>query len=237
MRRPQQHRIGDIGELRVAHAFVQYGWIVDKLHSDYGFDFLLQRVDKERVTGDFALLQVKATEAESDPGTASPPALRIAAKHQRLWESTPIPTFLVLVDLKEDRLFVASCRGLTAVRMCTGRDNDELSKEDSQRVRPDQFMLLTTESASQIAVEVAEYWARFRATMLSSGAVAHLIPGLGTVATSMVPIVSLLRFNSKLAEVLGYELADSVTMDVMRSLVGREKRLPSGCQPKKPELP
>lgn len=137
MKRPRQHQIGDTGELRVAHAFVQYGWIVEKLNSDYEFDFLLQRVERENVTGDFALIQVKATEAGDAPGAGSPPALRIAAKHQRLWQSTPIPTFLVLVDLNEDRLFIADCRSLAVMQQREVK-NDGLAKEDSRRIRPDQ---------------------------------------------------------------------------------------------------
>jgi|SRR3954466_2185944 len=206
MKRPRQHQIGDIGEQRTAHAFVQYGWIVQKLHSDYGFDFLLQRVDKEMVTGDFALLQVKATEAAIRPETENPSSL-LHAKHKRLWKSTLIPIFLILVDLRDDRLFIAGSdmRGLDG-------GNDGMEKR-LQHVRPDQFMLLTDESASQLTTDVAKYWAKLK-DLIFSDSLNRFTLGIGDVPW----YASILWLNSKLVEILGYELADSVTMDVIRSL-------------------
>lgn len=225
MIRPREHRIGDAGEFLVAHVFVQYGWIVEKLNSDYGFDFLLQRVEGEIVTGDFALLQVKATESGDALGMGRPPALKVTAKHRQLWESTPIPTFLVLVDLNEERLFIADCRrSLTDMKQEV--IGSALPKDGSRRLRPDQFLLLTKESASQIAADVADYWTRIRSAILSSGTVRWLT-GIGRDIASLPhgPILSLLNLNAKLIEILGPELADSVTMNTMRSLFGQAKKI------------
>jgi hypothetical protein len=231
LKRPEQHRIGELGELQTAEAFVHAGWIVQKLSSDYGFDLLIQRVEGEKVTGDLALIQVKATGRLSPGELPSESNISIDPRHQELWDSTPVPTFLVLVDVNDQRLFATPC----GKWLPTARKNDGTGVDEGRaRLKQGQWALLSsTHQFNEISTSVATYWNSFRAAVFL-GEGARFLPGLGAVAgptASFLLLRRLLHLNVSLARVAGEEAANRVTLDIMRSFPGQDKSVARSAVP------
>lgn len=109
MKRPLAHRTGDQAEAEVTKKFLTAGWIVNKLHSDYGFDLLVQRTMKESVTPRFALIQVKGTLRSLESKHNRIKSFRVRLKDVRYWSQVALPAFLAIVDTKQGNVFLVSC--------------------------------------------------------------------------------------------------------------------------------
>jgi hypothetical protein len=233
MKRPSQHLTGELGEMQVAQRLVEHGWIVTKLHSDYGFDFLIQRVEGEIVTSDFALIQVKAVQARVRKAKQSyQRTCRIFSKHLRLWYSCPLPCFLALVSA--GKIYILDSKAV--IRDLRFHENDDGVKERSFSISFPQGTELGSPQIDQMKKSVEEYWADFRNTMLAAEVSVGVLGGAvaGAVVGSSIPLLGsligavaqklerkrnkLLSFNEQLRPLVGEELATKITSDLLRIL-------------------
>lgn len=231
MKRPEQHRIGEWGELHVAATLVQHGWIVEKLQSDYGFDFLIQRTVNDHVTGDFALVQVKASRSQTNRGVL--PSFRITQGHLILWESVPIPAFLIVASTESKECFLLNCK---VVAKSVAAKCIKIGLKDGHSIRVAKSDALDEERFSQLDADIAAYWKEFRGVaakgLLAIG-VSRLMPGIGTVALEVAMLLGVVRsefsriinLNTELRRVLSTEEANRVTVEVIKSFLDKPLKL------------
>src|SRR5258708_4329041 len=109
MTRPDAHRIGDVGEAIVEKAFLKAGWIMNRLHRDYGFDFMAQYVRWRQPTWAYAFVQVKSVEAPLELNRDGAIPFSVAVNHAANWASAPVPAFLAICEIISERVFLVSC--------------------------------------------------------------------------------------------------------------------------------
>lgn len=110
MLRPRAHVVGELGELAFAEAMTAHGWVLTKLTPDYGFDFVGQPVEANKVTADFTLFQVKSVDRELLKHRDGVRAVRIRRKHVDLWSGVPVPVFLAVVEVPTRRIYIANAK-------------------------------------------------------------------------------------------------------------------------------
>jgi hypothetical protein len=229
MKRPSQHRTGEIGELEVAQRLTESGWIVTKLHADYGFDFLIQRVEGETVTSDFALVQVKAVQTPGNPSTnRGSPACRLWSRHLSLWESSPIPCFLAVVDISVRQIYLLDSK--TVIKDLGYQGKDDQPHERSYTVYLPVSSLLDLAQLKKASDAVARYWSEVRKVMLVANgfkvgdvsAIAFLPlmwnSFLGAILGFKHKPRDLLAMNSRLRPLVGDQHADRITRDLRCSI-------------------
>lgn len=107
MQRPRSHQAGELAENLVERLFIADGWIANKLQRDYGFDFLIQRLpDEESSDSAFAFLQVKGTDKQLLPLGDRSFSFSFDVADLVYWQKSPIPVYLVIVELLTARAFV-----------------------------------------------------------------------------------------------------------------------------------
>lgn len=188
MKRPESHRTGDLGEIRTTQLFAEYGWIVTKVQSDYGIDLIIQRTEGQLVTGDFALVQVKATRRPFGGGAAS---ISLSRRHLDLWQAISIPTFLAVVDVPTNEAFILDCHALS-LQLTQGRQANG-SNPNTHTVTIPQAALIEIKRMEELSRCVQVFWARIRqarkthtAIPFSSGMVATTsFIGIGAVPLSL----------------------------------------------------
>lgn len=234
MKRPEQHRIGEWGELHVAATLVQHGWIIEKLQSDYGFDFLIQRTVNDLVTGDFALVQVKASRSQTNLGSL--PSFRIAQGHVALWESVPLPAFLIVASSESKECFLLNCK---VVAKSIAARCVKVGLKDSHFMRVTKSDALDEARFRQLNADVAAYWEDFRGVaarrllaIAASSSASRFIPGIGylPLEIAMLKVMRsefsrIIGLNAGLRQVLGTEEANRVTVEVMKSFLDKPLKL------------
>ena len=110
MKRPESHRIGELGEIRAMQLFTEAGWIARRLQPDYGMDLLVERTDDSGPTGEVAFVQVKAT-ARDLLARAGVVRYRPDAKTRRCLSESRLPALLLVVDLAQSKEYVSTCLG------------------------------------------------------------------------------------------------------------------------------
>ena len=221
MRRPKQHLSGELGENQVARLLLEQGWIVQKLYSDYGFDYLIQRTQDGEVTTDFAFIQVKTSQSSSS-GLGK--ICRVQTKHLKLWQESPIPCFIALVHLPAGHVYLLDCKAVV----------QSLGFNSTISVSPRSFAVPFTPAAEldderlrRLAGWVSAHWITVRRSLIptsvtmqeSAGFLAgttltYLIePGIGRVLTYLTTL------NSQLRNFIGDELAGKVTRELLRDLL------------------
>lgn len=199
MRRPLQHETGELGELRVAQCFIEHGWIVNKLHSDYGFDYLVQPVDGQVVLPQFALIQVKSVRSRHRSG-----GVRVSPKHMELWHSCPIPCFLVIVDLLDGWIYI---RDAKAILYSPDGMEETTDIKHSHTFRFPIVQFPVSQQIDEMRQMVRQYWDKVSIMTLGAGAAVHLPIHYLT----RVRDISTLR--SELRPLIGEELAEKVRFE------------------------
>ncbi len=194
MNRPETHLTGELGELRAAQLFVEQGWVVNKLFSDYGFDLLVQRTRHLAVTGDFALIQVKASRLRKSSSN-DVYSLVMDAKDIVHWRSVSIPAFLVVVNVASGEIFLLDCHTLA-------RKIEIETKPERRRctIKFSRANLVSIEVMTQLSHDVAAFWCKLRefisitnvdvAGLAATGEAFGSMPYLGFIGTVVGYLVS-----------------------------------------------
>jgi hypothetical protein len=160
MKRPEAHQTGTLGEIRAAQFFTENGWIVAKNGADYGIDLVIQRADGSNLTGDFALVQVKATRSSRRRARAAVATVSLLAKHLDLWRSIPVPVFLAFVVLPSNDVFILDCHALAMQLGSAEQSPGSLSK--SRSIGVPLAALGTFERMADLSRYVATFWTEIR---------------------------------------------------------------------------
>ena len=87
--RPASHQIGDVGRNAVERVFLEAGWVVNSIASDYGEDLAVQPTAAGLVEKYRIYVQVKTV------SSASRRRVRLASENVFLWQFLPTPFILV----------------------------------------------------------------------------------------------------------------------------------------------
>jgi len=99
------------------------GWVINKLHHDYGFDYVAQPVEEEIVTNDLALFQVKARASPLRWDSQQSSTIRLMSADLRRWSRVPLPAYLAVVDLSTEEIYLSGCQEIASTY------NDEIDKQ------------------------------------------------------------------------------------------------------------
>jgi hypothetical protein len=110
--RPRTHVLEDISRNHVKSFFSACGWSVNDLHKDYGEDLIIQIFQNALATPLFFFVQVKATDQLDKIYSKRTKAFSIRLPTTALirWQSSPIPTLLVLYDAKREEAYWEYCQ-------------------------------------------------------------------------------------------------------------------------------
>jgi len=155
----QQH--GAIGENIVERCFLSDGWIVHRCIPDYGFDFLVCPSRGGTVSTDYAFLQVKSVSSPLSVLVDGTIPFRIETKHLELWQQTATPSYLCVVELPTERIFLSRTWHLTDfVDDVHGRGWEK--KHDSYTVHLSNDMLVQGDRLLRMTKALEETWERIR---------------------------------------------------------------------------
>ncbi|NVJ20640.1 DUF4365 domain-containing protein [Myxococcus sp. AM011] len=103
--RPRAHQLEDesIGALKSALEGV--GWVVERLHKDYGEDLFVRIFKEGRPTPLSFFVQVKASDAPSLNRKRQCFVVRVGVEHLRHWNGFWEPLFLMLYDARSGEIY------------------------------------------------------------------------------------------------------------------------------------
>ncbi len=206
MKRPKSHKAGDIAENTVAGAFLRDGWVVNSCASDYGYDFLIQRLEGSEGKPLFAFLQVKGTAQhlviEAD-GTFS---FVFEVDHLVYWDKTPIPVYVCIVEIESSTVYVFNAG--EAVVALQRRLGDDWSNARTRSVTVEAASALDMRRASEVLEEVDDYWKQTRKNWSVAEAAARMGRSLYTNwLGGCMMLEGAVTFQTNLNEVMGSEQA------------------------------
>lgn len=112
MRRTPEQALGEWGEELVIAEFMQNGWLAERCQRDYGVDIVVQPSDGYRLSGQIALIQVKArTAREIRDGSHRLP---VTVEHAEYWHGIPLPVYLAVVYAVPEQIYLINIHNVVA---------------------------------------------------------------------------------------------------------------------------
>ncbi len=202
MKRPRAHEVGDIAENIVAGAFLDHGWIVNRMTSDYGYDLLVSQLPTAKGPHSFSLVQIKGTDRQLDLNSEGNFSFRLATDHVKYWSETPIPVYICIVNVSTKAIWAFSKEDV--VRALDNRVGEKWKNSVRATIRVNNRSLLTSERAEEIRNDVLNAWDQLRELSLTAAKAASL--GAILYVSWLYGVQALQKFKyiqSKLSEILG----------------------------------
>jgi hypothetical protein len=220
MSRPEAHRIGDVGEVIVEKAFLQAGWVMNRLNRDYGFDFMAQYVRLRRPTWAYAFIQVKALGDRLKANKAGEIPFTVDTDYLANWASCQVPAFLAVCEIPSERVFLASCHEVALA--IQKRYGEHWRAAKTRTVYLHASSELSPRLFRRVAKEVQKFWKPLRPSRLESMALLSNVSCL-PMAQAMAPWIILYhrrrdRLIAALDQALGSNSSQHLRDAMMLSL-------------------
>jgi hypothetical protein len=210
MERPPAHVAGDLGELAFERALTRESCVPNKLHRDYGYDYLAHVMDGNTVTAHVALFQVKTGRAAD-----SNFHLRLEARHLTEWANSPVPTFLAAVELNTERVFVISCHDLANDLGIKNIATETITIHIAPETE------LTPERALRLRQQITTFWAEHLPELLDFLNRERFDEGPSTAYRHSAQLI-LLSPGEQLLLGMTITLGNELTLKILRAVFGLE---------------